>query len=106
NAFIPANLHLFVYFFTFLCQKVYYLYVTHFIISLMLGFLPYIKIPTLYILAANIEITIKVPYNSISEIIISQKGIPNGILTIITIGAVKGIRDVQNASGPSGLFTL
>ena len=34
------------------------------------------------------------------------KGIPKGSLTIITIGELKGIKEAQNASGPSGLPTL
>ena len=34
----------------------------------------------------------------------SQTGTPNGIRAIITIGEVKGMIDVQKASGPSGDF--
>ncbi len=36
----------------------------------------------------------------------SQNGTPNGMRTIMVIGEVSGITDNQNATGPSGLFTI
>lgn len=36
----------------------------------------------------------------------SQKGMPDGSLTIITMGEVKGIMEHQNANGPSGNWAL
>ncbi len=35
----------------------------------------------------------------------SQAGTPNGTRTIITIGEVSGIIDIQKATGPSGFFS-
>ena len=38
------------------------------------------------------------------EVTISQAGTPNGIRTSMTIGEVKGISELQNTRGDSGLF--
>ena len=38
------------------------------------------------------------------EVMISHAGTPNGMRTSITIGEVKGIIELQNTRGDSGLF--
>jgi hypothetical protein len=48
----------------------------------------------------------KVPANRITETTICQMGTPNGILTIIEMGEVKGIIDSQMDRLLSGLLTM
>lgn len=61
--------------------------------SFMLGFLPYINIPTRYIFADTHTIPMNEIYRIMRDVIISHVGIPNGIRVIIVIGDVNGIID-------------
>ena len=60
--------------------------------------------PTRYILAANQIMPIKVTNSSTKDTIICQRGAPNGIRIIITIGEVKGIIEKTVAKVPCGSF--
>ena len=75
----------------------------HLIISFQLGFLPYIKIPVLYILPANQVVKIKPAINKDIDKPSCHHGTvagtPNGILAIITIGELKGMILAQTAMG-------
>jgi len=68
------------------------------------GFLPYINIPTRYILAANQTTEKKVANNKLTEIAICHKGTPNGIRINITMGDVSGIIEKTTAIVPFGSF--
>jgi hypothetical protein len=70
------------------------------------GFLPYIKIPTRYIFAANHTIPTNVAKRIPSERRISQVGTPHGIRAIITIGEVKGIYEHHTATGELGSLRM
>ena len=72
----------------------------------MLGFLPYIRIPTRYILADSQTMPMAEAYNKETDNNFSHKGISKGIRTIMTIGEVNGTIEHQNASGPSGFSML
>lgn len=72
----------------------------------MLGFFPYINMPTRYILAASWTNKIKEMYNITSDVTISHVAIPNGIRAIITIGDVNGIRDITVAIVELGSFAI
>ena len=80
----------------------------HFIISFQLGFLPYIKIPVLYILPANQVVKIKPAINRLMDKPNCHHGTvagtPNGIRAIITIGELKGIILAHTAMGLPGLL--
>lgn len=71
----------------------------------MLGFLPYMNIPTRYILADTHIIARKLRARSIIDTSGCHAGMPNGRRAIITIGAVNGIIDVHTASDELGSFT-
>lgn len=82
--------------------QVFYLYRAQRITSASDGFLPYIKIPTLYILAhSHIRKNMDM-YRSASDSAISQNGTPKGRRTAIVIGDVNGIIDSQNARPDDG----
>ena len=68
--------------------------------------MPYMRMPVLYILAAIQVIRIKVPMSKMMEMTICQMGTPNGILTIMEIGEVKGIMDRTTDKTPSGLLMI
>jgi len=72
----------------------------------MLGFFPYIRIPTRYILPENQTVRIAVLNNMTIESSNCHSGTSNGRRTIMTMGEVSGIIEHQNANGPSGLFIL
>lgn len=84
---------------------VYYQCFIHLAISLYVIFLPYIKIPVLYIFAAIQVNAMKLTINIINDTMICHIGIPKGILVIMHIGDVNGIIDNVIARAPSGLFT-
>ena len=74
------------------------LYLSHFHISFHDVFLPYIRIPVRYILAAIQTNAPKVISIMNIETAICQYGTLNGILAIITIGELKGIMLAQTAT--------
>jgi hypothetical protein len=80
----------------------------HFSISFQLGFLPYIRIPVLYIFPLSHTEKIKPPISRTMERVNCQygtvPGTPNGIRAIIMIGELKGIMLPQTAIGPVGSF--
>ena len=80
----------------------HHLYLIHFARSLILGFLPCMKIPTRYILAATHTIPRNDRKSTTAETIISHSGIPEGIRDIMTIGDVNGTIDSQKASDVLG----
>ena len=70
----------------------------------MLGFLPYMNMPTRYILADSHTIPTNDRYRMASDVIISHVGMPNGIRVIIVMGAVKGIIESIVANVELGSF--
>lgn len=89
--------HLPILFFVFL-----YLYLIHFHSSLNDGLLPWMSIPTRYILPAAHAMMMNVPMSSPNERSISQAGMSYGMRAIITMGDVSGIIENQNAISDVG----
>ena len=77
-------------------------YLSHFHISFHEVFLPYIRIPVRYILAAIHTKARKVTTIRAIETASCQAGTPKGILAIITIGEVSGIIEHQKERELSG----
>ncbi len=71
----------------------------------MLGFLPYMKMPILYIFALSHIMKRTETNSNTAESAISHPATPKGIRDIITIGEVNGITDVQKASCDVGSLT-
>lgn len=74
-----------------------YLYDAQRMSSRTVGFLPYMNMPTRYILAAIHTINMNEIYSRTREVMISHDGIPNGMRTIMTMGDVKGTSDSTSA---------
>ena len=72
----------------------------------MSGFLPYIRIPVLYIFPASHVIKMNVSISITSDTATCQYGTPNGILIIMEIGDVNGIMESHIPKLLSGLFTM
>ena len=68
------------------------------------AFFPYIKIPTLYTLAANHTTPPKVAYKITKLSNTCHQSTPKGIRISITIGDVNGINENTVATVPCGLF--
>ena len=79
-----------------------FLYMSQRAISLRLGFLPYIKIPVLYILPANLTIRRTVMTKIMALTATCHHGTPTLNFTIIVIGDVKGKKEQNVASVLSG----
>lgn len=73
--------------------------------SIKVGFLPYINIPTRYILADSHIIPKNDTYRSTTESSDCHTGMPNGMRAIITMGEVKGMIEVHKASPELGSCT-
>ena len=69
--------------------------------SFQVGFLPYIKIPTLYIFEANQTTPKNVPNNNEMDRINCHIGTPKGIRISITIGDVSGTIENTVATVPN-----